>query len=95
MVALRGGNPVGLAAWTILSTLHEGPRGRITLLLVTERERREGVGTALLQAAEQHLAEAGVTAAELLLDIDFDAPTAFLRRTGWARATNGYGKEVG
>ncbi|HZG45370.1 MAG TPA: GNAT family N-acetyltransferase [Allosphingosinicella sp.] len=95
LVALRGGNPVGLVAWTILSTLHEGPRGRITLLLVTERERRQGVGTALLQAAEQHLAEAGVTAAELLLDIDFDAPTALLRCTGWARATNGYGKEVG
>jgi GNAT superfamily N-acetyltransferase len=95
LVAVRGVEPIGLAAWTIFTTLHQGPRGRITLLLVAEGERRRGVGSLLLEAVERHLAEAGVAAAELLLDVDFDAPTAFLRRTGWARITNGYGKELG
>lgn len=94
LVASRGDQPVGLAAWTVLSTLHEGPRGRVTLLLVAEGERRRGIGTALLEGVERRLADEGVAAIELLLDIDFDAPTAFLRRTGWARNTNGYGKEL-
>ncbi len=94
LIAARGDTPVGVAAWTILATLHEGPRGRITLLLVADGERRQGVGTSLLQAAEQHLAEAGVTTIELLLDIDFDAPSAFLRRTGWTRTTNGYARQI-
>jgi GNAT superfamily N-acetyltransferase len=95
LIALRGEAAIGLAAWTTLSTLHLGQIGRITMLLVAEGERRQGIGTALLQSVERHLAEAGVTSAELLLDIDFDAPTAFLRGAGWARTTNGYGKETG
>ncbi len=94
LMAARGETPVGVAAWTILPTLDHGPRGRITLLLVADAERRQGVGTALLEAAEQHLADAGVTTIELLLDIDFEAPTAFLRRTGWERRTNGYARTI-
>lgn len=86
---------IGVAAWTILPTLHEGPRGRVTLLLVAGEERRRGVGAALLAAVEQRLQEAGLAAVELQLDIDLDAPTAFLRRTGWQRTTNGYGKKPG
>jgi GNAT superfamily N-acetyltransferase len=94
LMAMRGEQPVGVAAWTIFPTLHEGPRGRITLLLVAEGERRQGTGMVLLQSAERHLAEAGVAVVELLLDIDFDTPAAFLRRTGWERRTNGYVKET-
>jgi GNAT superfamily N-acetyltransferase len=95
LIAVRGDAVTGLAVWTILSALHEEPRGRITLLLVADAERRQGTGTALVEAVRQRLAEAGIAEVELLLDIDFDAPTAFLRRTGWERRTNGYAREVG
>jgi GNAT superfamily N-acetyltransferase len=94
LVASRGEAMVGVAAWTIVATLDRGPLGRLTVLLVAEDSRGQGIGTALLHGVEERLAEAGVTNVELLAGIDFDAPTAFLRRTGWARATNGYGKQL-
>ncbi|HEY0114426.1 MAG TPA: GNAT family N-acetyltransferase [Allosphingosinicella sp.] len=93
LIAERG-IPVGCCAWTILQTFQEGPRGRITLLVVAEDARRQGIGARLLREAEQRLADAGVASLEISLDIDFDAPTAFLRRTGWQRTTNGYGKPI-
>jgi GNAT superfamily N-acetyltransferase len=94
LVATRGEAVAGVAAWTIIATLDRGAIGRLTALLVAEDARREGIGTALLRGVEERLAEAGVAEVELLTGIDFDAPTAFLRRAGWARATNGYGKDI-
>jgi N-acetylglutamate synthase-like GNAT family acetyltransferase len=85
---------VGVCAWTIVPTLQHGARGRITLIVVAESERRRGTGAALLAQAEQRLSEAGIGAIEMLLDIDLEAPTGFLRRTGWERTTNGYGKAL-
>jgi GNAT superfamily N-acetyltransferase len=93
LVASRAEAIAGVAAWTIIATLDRGPRGRVTLLLVAEDARRQGIGSSLLQGVEERLAEAGVADAELLTGIDFDAPTAFLRRTGYTRRTNGYAKE--
>jgi len=89
-----GDRVVGIAAYTIVQTLQHGPRARLTLLLIAEPERRQGLGTRLLEAVEQRLADAGITDLELNLEIDFDAPTGFLRRTGWTRTTNGYAKAL-
>ena len=84
----------GAAAWTAVPTLQHGPHGRITLLLVAEDHRRQGLATRLLAEAEQRLRDAGVGTVELALDIDFDAPTGFLRRAGFARTANGYAKPL-
>jgi ribosomal protein S18 acetylase RimI-like enzyme len=94
LLATRGEAVAGIAAWTIIPTLDYGPRGRLTTLLVAEDARRQGAGTALLRGVEERLAESGVTEIELLTPIDFDAPTAFLRRTGYTRRTNGYARDV-
>ena len=94
LIAARGEAVIGVAGWSILASLHQDPRGRITLLHVAEAERRQGVGTSLLDAVAQRLADAGMAEVELLLDIGFDAPTAFLRRTGWERRTNGFERQV-
>jgi N-acetylglutamate synthase-like GNAT family acetyltransferase len=94
LVAERGRELVGCCAWTLLTTLQHGTRGRITLLFVAEGERRRGTGSALLGETERRLSDAGVAEAELLLEIDFDAPAGFLRRTGWERTANGYGKPL-
>ena len=88
------GGLVGVTAWTSLPTLQDGPRGRITLLMVVEDHRRQGLGSRLLAEAEQLLSDAGIATIELALDIDFDAPTGFLRHAGFARTTNGYAKTL-
>ncbi|HEY0324373.1 MAG TPA: GNAT family N-acetyltransferase, partial [Allosphingosinicella sp.] len=88
------GGLVGVLAWTAVPTLQHGPQGRITLLLVAEDHRRKGLGARLLAEAEQRLRDAGVGTVELALDIDFDAPTGFLRHAGFARTTNGYAKSL-
>jgi N-acetylglutamate synthase-like GNAT family acetyltransferase len=93
LVAERDGL-VGCAAWTIVQTLQHGPRGRITLLFVAEGERRQEIGARLLAQAEQRLRDAGVSAVEMSLDIDFDAPAGFLRHAGFTRSANGYGKAL-
>ncbi len=85
---------VGAVAWTIVSTLQNGPRARITLLTVAVDHRREGLGARLLAEAEQRLRDAGIDAIELALEIDFDTPTGFLRHAGFTRTTNGYAKTL-
>ncbi len=85
---------VGAIAWTIVPTLQHGPHGRITLLTVAQGHRRQGLGARLLAEAEQRLRDAGIESVELALDIDFDAPTGFLRHAGFARTTNGYAKPL-
>jgi len=85
---------VGALAWTAIPTLQNGPLGRITLLTVAEDHRRQGLGSRLLAEAEQRLRDAGIATIELALEIDFDAPTGFLRHAGFSRTTNGYGKTL-
>ena len=85
---------VGAISWTAVRTLQHGPRGRITLLMVAENHRRQGLGARLLAKAEQRLRDAGIDAIELALEIDFDTPTGFLRHARFTRATNGYAKTL-
>jgi ribosomal protein S18 acetylase RimI-like enzyme len=91
--AMRAGEPP-LLAWTLVRSLQHGETGRITLLLVAEESRRRGLGTRLLAEAERRLGEAGIQTLALDTSIDIDAPAAFLRKTGFARTANGYGKAV-
>jgi ribosomal protein S18 acetylase RimI-like enzyme len=94
LVAERDGL-LGIIAWTSIATLQNGTRARITLLHVADSARRQGIATRLLAEAEQRLRDAGIEQVELALAIDLDAPTALLRRTGFERKTNGYGKKLG
>jgi GNAT superfamily N-acetyltransferase len=93
LVAVRD-DIVGIAGWTIVESLL-GRRGRITLLHVAQQERRRGIGRQLIEEAERRAAAAGAENLEMSLGIDFDAPAGFLRRTGWERTANGYGKTSG
>jgi predicted N-acetyltransferase YhbS len=86
---------VGIVAWATVATLQQGPVGRIALLHVAERSRRQGLGSRLIKEAQRQLGEAGVSRIELLLDIELDAPAGFLRKTGFQRSANGYGKMIG
>lgn len=69
LLVAEQGAVIGCCAWALVPTIQRGPIGRITLLLVDKPERRGGVGTALLSAAEGALAKAGCREIEAMSDI--------------------------
>lgn len=86
LLADRGG-PIGCIAWTIVATVHRGPIGRITALVVTATERRKGTGRKLVDSALAALAAAGCTAVEAMSDIDIRNAHSFFRSIGFAQAS--------
>jgi ribosomal-protein-alanine N-acetyltransferase len=78
VVAVDGKKIVGF----ILSE-ENPPLAHIITLDVAEKERRHGVGTALLEALESNLAARGVRAILLETAIDNEAAVAFWKRHGY------------
>lgn len=70
---------IGCCAWAVVPTIQRGPIGRITLLLIDKPERRSGVGTALLSAAEGAIAKAGCREIEAMSDIMVNNAHNFFR----------------
>jgi N-acetylglutamate synthase-like GNAT family acetyltransferase len=93
-VAEQGGI-IGCAAWHVIPALQHGAIGRITLLRVADDDRRRGVGTRLVEAAEARLAERGCTTVEALSDIDLANAHGFFRRLGYARTSYRFAKPAG
>lgn len=76
----------GVAAWHVVPTLAQARSiGRITTLFVAEDERRQGIGRALLKAAEARLAKRGCAGTEVLAEIDLAGASSFFRQVGYAR----------
>ena len=73
------GGVVGCVACHAIPTLQHGIVGRITLLIVKEERRREGIGTALMLEAEKRLGEQGCTGLEIANEISLRNATGFLR----------------
>lgn len=66
LVAEDGSGPVGLAALTVLPLLHEdGAWCRVSALVVAEARRGQGVGRALMEAAETCAREQGCRCVEV------------------------------
>ena len=93
IVADRGGL-VGCVSPQLVPLLHRlEPVGRIGSLFVVAASRRRGIGTALVEAAEAALREAGCGAVEAMSEIDFDSPHGFFRKAGYRQTAYRFTKD--
>lgn len=93
LVAERGGTVVGVLSLHWAPLLHrDRPMGRITALVVNEREQGQGIGGRLVAEAEHLLREAGCSAVEVTsnvrraeahkfyLGLGYGQPSSYFRR---------------
>jgi GNAT superfamily N-acetyltransferase len=84
LVALQWGPPSGVVLLHWHPTLTGAPIGRITLLLVTAEQRRQGIGRLLLKAAAQAARVAGCERLEIATPPGAADLQGFCEATGFA-----------
>ena len=86
---------VGCLAWHVTPVLHRPtPVGRVTMLVVTEKARREGVGEALVAEAEARAAARGCGLIEVTSNIELGGAHLFYRRIGFERTSYRFVKRL-
>jgi ribosomal protein S18 acetylase RimI-like enzyme len=100
----RGGAPVlvaeretliGCLTWHVTPVLHRPtPVGRVTMLVVAEKERRKGIGEALVAEAEKRTAARGCGLIEVTSNIALGGAHAFYRRIGFERTSYRFVKKL-
>jgi N-acetylglutamate synthase-like GNAT family acetyltransferase len=93
LVAVRGGI-VGCAAGHVVPRLEAPPVGRVTLLMVADEARMQGIGAALVAAAERALAEQGCREIEVMSAIDISNAHGFFRHAGYERTSYRFHKAI-
>jgi predicted N-acetyltransferase YhbS len=94
LVAERG-EVIGVLAWHVTSVLHRPkPVGRITMMVVAERERRSGAGRALVEAACEALRAKGCGLIEVTSNVDLSGAHGFYRRLGFERTSYRFAKHL-
>jgi N-acetylglutamate synthase-like GNAT family acetyltransferase len=93
VVADRGG-VVGCAAWHLLVMLQGPPIGRLTLLVVERKSRRQGIGKALLESVAAEMKAKGCDSFEAVAEIDFSGTQNFFRRLGFDRKSYRFSRSV-
>jgi ribosomal protein S18 acetylase RimI-like enzyme len=79
---------VGCLTWHIMRVLHRpAPVGRITMLVVAEAQRGQGIGKALVLAAEARLAARGCGLVEVTSNMKRGPAHAFYERLGYERTS--------
>jgi GNAT superfamily N-acetyltransferase len=92
IVADRGG-AIGLLTTATTRTLHRPrPVGRISLMVVAENARGQGVGSALVAEAEKRLRAAGCGLIEVTSNAKRLRAHAFYERLGYEKTSHRFGK---
>lgn len=94
LIIAERGKLIGCCAWAVLPTLQRGPVGRLTLLLVEPEQRRRGVGTALLAAAEAALAKSGCGSLEIMSDIMINNDHNFFRTLDFEQTSYRFVRDI-
>ncbi len=94
LVAERGG-VIGVLTTSSMQVLHRPrPVGRISMMVVAERERGQGVGAALVAEAEKRLGEAGCGLVEVTSNARRLRAHAFYERLGYERTSHRFAKQL-
>ncbi|HEX8379288.1 MAG TPA: GNAT family N-acetyltransferase [Allosphingosinicella sp.] len=87
------GEVIGILAWHVTPVLHRPqPVGRITMMVVRQRERRRGVGRALVEAALEQLRAKGCGLVEVTSNVDLSGAHGFYRKLGFERTSYRFAK---
>ena len=85
---------IGCCAWSVVPTIQRGPVGRITLLLVDKQHRRDGVATAMVEAAVKALAKTGCGEVEAMSDIMVNNAHNFFRASKFEQKSYRFVRKV-
>ncbi len=88
------GEVVGCLAWHIVPLLQGSTIGRITALIVRERDRRRGIGRALFDAASSDFAKRKVTEVETISEIAVRNANGFYRAVGLEQIGYRFGRKL-
>lgn len=96
LLAKLGEEVVGVVAWHVMHVLHRPqPVGRISFLEVSEQARRQGIGRALIEAAEARMAEKGCGLIEVTSNEKLKAAHKFYEALGFERTSFRFARPVG
>ena len=84
MIAVRNNEKLGLLTVHFDTVLHRAePVGRITLLVVAERARGQGIGRALMEAAAREFVTRSCTDVEVISNLRYQGAHAFYQHLGY------------
>jgi len=95
LVAELAGDVVGCVSTSTMHVLHRpAPVGRISMMVVDEALRGQGIGARLVNAVEQALAESGCYMVEVSSNLRRTAAHAFYERLGYERTSYRFAREL-
>ena len=95
LVAESGAEVVGCVSTSIMRVLHRpAPVGRISMMVVDEMLRGRGIGTGMVRATEQALADSGCYMVEVTSNLRRTAAHGFYERLGYERTSYRFAREL-
>ncbi len=86
---------MGCVSTSTMHVLHRpAPVGRISMMVVDEALRGQGIGARLVNAVEQALAESGCYMVEVSSNLRRTAAHAFYERLGYERTSYRFAREL-
>ena len=96
LLARQGEETLGCLTWHVTPNIHRPwPIGRITMMVVTGRARRRGIGRALVQAVEERMIQRGCGLIEVTSNVKLRAAHTFYRKLGFERTSQRFAKSIG